>query len=190
MFKREVRAHYPKLRSEIPSDILKEKSLSLSNQLLKLPVWRLNYFHIFLSIPEKKEVDTSCIIPVLQGRDKHIIVPKVIGEGELAHYLLTDSTRLKKSKWNIPEPEEGIRIAETQIDVVFVPLLAFDRQGYRVGYGKGFYDRFLRKCREDVITIGLSFFPPLDEISDRETHDVPLDYCLTPEKIYEFSSAR
>lgn len=190
MLKREIRAHYPRLRSNIPPDILHKKSLSIANQLLHIPVWQNDFFHIFLTIPEKKEVDTSCIIPVLQGRDKHIVVPKVINDTELSHYLLTDNTPLKKNKWNIPEPVEGIAIDEQQLDVVFVPLLAFDESGYRVGYGKGYYDRFLAKCRTDIIKVGVSFFPPIKRISDREEHDVALDYCITPEAIYDFSSVR
>ncbi len=189
MLKRELRAKYTKLRAQIPSDILQKKSLKISNQLLQLPVWEFDYFHIFLTIPEKKEVDTSYIIPVLQGRDKHLVVPKVVDSVDLEHFLLTDSTPLKPNKWNIPEPTDGICIPENKIDAVFVPLLAYDSKGYRVGYGKGYYDRFLRKCRTDVVKIGLSFFPPVPEISDKEKHDVPLDYCLTPEAIYNFSSA-
>ncbi|MBT8320109.1 MAG: 5-formyltetrahydrofolate cyclo-ligase [Eudoraea sp.] len=188
MLKREIRALYPKLRKELPQDIIKQKSLSISNQLLQLPVWDAEYFHIFLPISDKKEVDTTFIIPVLQGRDKHVIIPKVAGEGELAHYLLSDNTRFKNNKWNIPEPENGIPINEEQIDVVLLPLLAFDREGYRVGYGKGFYDRFLEKCRDNVIKIGLSFFPPVEKITDREGYDVPMDYCLTPDEIYSFSA--
>ena len=190
MLKREIRAYYPRLRSDISPDILHKKSLTIANQLLHLPVWEKDFFHIFLTIPEKKEVDTSCIIPVLQGRDKHIAVPKVIDETALSHHLLTDNTPLKKNKWNIPEPEAGIPIDEQQLDVVFVPLLAFDEAGFRVGYGKGYYDRFLAKCRPDVIKIGLSLFPPIKRITDREAHDIALDYCITPEAIYDFSSGR
>ncbi len=190
MLKREIRARYPRLRADIPPDIRLKKSLSISNQLLHLPVWDKSFFHIFLTIPEKKEVDTSYIIPVLQGRDKNVVVPKVMNGEDLVHFLLTDNTPLKENKWNIPEPVEGIRIAEDQLDVVFVPLLAFDEAGFRVGYGKGYYDRFLGRCREDVIKVGLSFFPPVRIISDRETHDVALDYCITPEVIYDFSSGR
>ena len=188
MLKRELRAEYPRLREQIPASILQEQSLKISNQLLQLPVWELNYFHVFLTIPEKKEVDTSFIIPVLQGRDKQIVVPKVKDSINLQHFLLTNKTQLKPNKWKIPEPVDGIPIAENKLDVVFVPLLAFDSKGYRVGYGKGYYDRFLTKCRPDVIKIGLSVFPPVPEISDRGEHDVPLDYCLTPEAIYDFSS--
>ena len=105
----------------------------------------------------------------------------------MIHFLLTDSTRLKKSKWNIPEPVDGIEIAPNKLDVVFVPLLAFDGQGQRVGYGKGFYDRFLAQCRKDAIKIGLSLFEAEERISDFEESDIPLDFCVTPKKVYSFS---
>jgi 5-formyltetrahydrofolate cyclo-ligase len=72
------------------------------------------------------------------------------------------------------------------MDVVFVPLLAFDENGQRVGYGKGFYDRFLNECKEDVITVGLSFFEAENELIEANATDVPLRYCVTPERVYEF----
>ena len=72
-----------------------------------------------------------------------------------------------------------------KLDVIFVPLLAYDEKGNRIGYGKGFYDRFLANCKPDTLFVGLSFFPPEKNISVEET-DVPLHYCITPEKILSF----
>ena len=86
----------------------------------------------------------------------------------------------------IPEPVSGIAILPEILDVVFVPLLAYDEKGHRIGYGKGFYDRFLKKCRPDTIFVGLSFFGPEPQI-DFEATDVPLHYCVTPEGILDFS---
>ena len=107
--------------------------------------------------------------------------------GTLTHYLLTENTQLRKNTYGIPEPVEGLLVPENKLDVVFVPLLAFDKKGCRVGYGKGFYDRFLMKCRPDTIKIGLSIFDAVSEISDATQADVRLDYCVTPEEIYSFS---
>jgi 5-formyltetrahydrofolate cyclo-ligase len=104
----------------------------------------------------------------------------------MTHYLLTDSTTIKKNTWNIPEPINGIPIVTKQIDVVFVPLLAFDDSGHRVGYGKGFYDKFLANCKPEVIKIGLSFFKSIEKIVDVFENDIKLDYCVTPDKIYRF----
>ena len=70
--------------------------------------------------------------------------------------------------------------------MVLVPLLCFDESGHRVGYGKGFYDRFLTKCRPDTQKVGLSYFPPVKEITDADSFDIRLDLCLTPEKVWRF----
>lgn len=86
----------------------------------------------------------------------------------------------------MPEPLDGIEISPLKIDVVFIPLLAFDKKGNRIGYGKGFYDQFLSDCKADVIKIGLSFFEAEEAITDVYKDDVPLDYCVTPQQIYRF----
>src|SRR5690606_8946813 len=104
----------------------------------------------------------------------------------LVHYMLTDSTIIKPNKWHIPEPVDGLEVSPDKIDVVFMPLLVFDTFGNRIGYGKGYYDNFLKECRPDVIKIGLSFFDPEAKIGDLREGDVPMDYCVTPDKIYSF----
>ena len=81
---------------------------------------------------------------------------------------------------------DGIKIPTSKIEVVFVPLLAFDKKGNRVGYGKGFYDRFLSECNPETIKIGLSFFEPEELIEDVFENDVKLDYCVTPDEVYQF----
>ena len=177
---------FAELRNNLSSEILDQHSLAISNRCLQLPIWDVQVFHLFLSIPEKNEVDTTFLMTVLQGKDKDIVVPKVVGRGALQHYLLTDATTIRTSKWGIPEPVSGIQVAPGQIDVVFLPLLAFDREGYRVGYGGGFYDRFLSSCREDVLKVGLSLFEAVEKIVDRNALDIPMDYCVTPENTYSF----
>ena len=99
---------------------------------------------------------------------------------------LTDNTIIKKNQYNIPEPVDGIEISIDKIEVVFIPLLAFDKKGNRVGYGKGFYDRFLAKCKPKTIKIGLSFFEAETEISNVFESDISLDYCVTPKMVYIF----
>ena len=147
MLKHELRKKYKVLRADLSSSKISDYSIILANHVLRIPIWDFFYFHTFLSIQENKEVDTLPLITMLQGKDKHVVVPKVIGDNSMENFLLTDSTVLRKNKWNIPEPEDGIPIPEEKIDVVFIPLLAFDLQGNRVGYGKGFYDTFLSKCK-------------------------------------------
>lgn len=187
MLKRELRKKYVNLRADISISEASDLSLNLANQLLQITLWDFFYYHIFLSIEEKNEVDTLPLITLLQGKDKNVVVPKVAGSNILKNYLLTDNTLLKESAWGVPEPVDGIEVSEDKIDVVFVPLLAFDLMGNRVGYGKGFYDSFLSKCRKETLKIGLSFFEAEKEtIMDANEYDVKLDYCVTPNKIYTF----
>lgn len=186
MFKKDLRLKYQQFRKNISNQQLGDFSLAIANQLLTIPIWEYSYYHLFLSISEKKEVDTSMVLSILQGKDKNVVLPKTVDDQNLINYLLTDNTVLKKNRWNIPEPVDGIEVPPKKLDVIFMPLLAFDLKGNRVGYGKGFYDTLLKACRPNVVKIGLSFFRAENLISDVEGHDVPLDYCVTPDRIYSF----
>lgn len=189
MLKKQLRSNYRKKRELLSQNEISHNSIAIANQLLELPIWSFNYYHIFLSIKENKEVDTNAILSILLGKDKNIVVPKVDSDSSMKSFLLTDSTVLRKNSLNIPEPIDGIEVAPNKIDVVFIPLLAFDKKGNRVGYGKGFYDSFLKRCRPDIIRIGLSFFEPEDKISDINQNDIPMDYCVTPSKVYSFTAS-
>lgn len=189
MNKNKIRLQYKKLREEISPEQTEEWSLNIANNLLQLPIWNFSYYHLFLSISEKKEVDTEAVLHILQGKDKNVVLSKSdFKSGTLKNYLLTDSTVIKKNSWGIPEPVAGIEVAPHNIEVVFVPLMAFDEKGNRIGYGKGFYDRFLSQCTGKVIKVGLSFFQAENELIEVNSQDVPLDYCVTPEKIYNFKN--
>ena len=185
--KKELRLHYKNLRKEFSLDDLEEKSLAVANNLIQLPIWDKTYYHVFLPIEEQKEVNTEYVLHLLSGKDKEIVVSKSDFETRgMTHFLLTDNTKIKKNKYNIPEPVNGLPVPSATIDVVFVPLLAFDLSGNRVGYGKGFYDKFLAECKPETIKIGLSFFEAVSQIDDIFELDVKLDYCVTPEKVYRF----
>ena len=185
--KSELRKKYKILRDDLSTHQVDNLSLSIANQLLKLDIWHFTFFHIFLSIEEKKEINTDYILNILSGKDKNIVLSKSsFSTGLMTHFLLTDNTIIKKNSYNIPEPMDGIEITPKKLEVVFVPLLAFDNQGNRVGYGKGFYDRFLSECKEDTLKIGLSFFEAETELIDNSKNDVRLDYCITPKRVYSF----
>jgi 5-formyltetrahydrofolate cyclo-ligase len=187
MLKKELRQKYKALRGHLSEEDLEEMSLAIANNALTLPIWDKNYFHIFLPITEHKEVNTEFILHLLSGKDKEIIISKSNFETrEMTHFLLTDNTKIKKNQYNIPEPVDGIEVPTHKIEVVFVPLLAFDKSGHRAGYGKGFYDKFLSECEPDTIKIGLSFFEVENLIEDVFESDVKLDYCVTSNEVYRF----
>jgi 5-formyltetrahydrofolate cyclo-ligase len=187
MLKKELRQKYKAIRKQLSENELEEMSLAIANKVLKLPIWEKNYFHIFLPITEHQEVNTEFILHLLSGKDKEIIISKSdFKTRKMTHFLLTDNTKIKKNEYNIPEPIDGIEVPSHKIEVVFVPLLAFDKKGHRVGYGKGFYDKFLSECKPNVIKIGLSFFDPEELITDVFEGDIQLDYCVTPNEVYSF----
>ena len=187
MTKKELRTAYKKLRQQLAENDVEEQSLAIANKLLELPIWEYTYFHIFLPIAEQNEINTEFILHLLSGKDKEILVSKSNFESRnMTHFLLTDNTKIRKNDYGIPEPVNGIEVPSKMIDVVFVPLLAFDVFGNRVGYGKGFYDKFLSECKPETIKIGLSFFPAVDAVHDVFESDVKLDYCVTPDEVYAF----
>ncbi len=187
MTKSEARQKFKVLRNQLTTSAIDDASIAIANQLLPLQIWHYDYYHIYLSIKSQNEINTDYILNILSGKDKHIVVSKTDFENyEMTHFLLTDNTRLVKNSYGIPEPIDGISIAPTVLQVVFVPLLTFDNSGHRVGYGKGFYDTFLKSCSPNCIKIGLSLFDPIDAITNVQEHDVSLDYCVTPQRIYEF----
>lgn len=189
MQKSDLRTLYKKKREALTEQQIEQYSIEIANQALKVEgLWDYSNYHIFLSIDRQKEVNTEFLLSVLQGKDKNVLLSKSdFKQATLTHYLLTDSTVIKVNNYGIPEPQQGIQIPASQVEVVFIPLLAYDRNGNRIGYGKGFYDRFLAQCKADVLKIGLSFYPAVDQIiSDVNTDDVPLDYCITPDGVVKF----
>lgn len=144
--------------------------------------------HIFLSMERTREPDTWQIIDRIRREFSGIrlVVPRINGD-QLEHLYFEGLHQLKQSDFGILEPGQGIPANVSKLDFVLVPLAAFDVKGNRVGYGKGYYDRFLKGCRPDCIKAGLSFFDPVEELTDIEEHDVPLNLCFTPTKVYTFS---
>lgn len=149
----------------------------------------LRNVHTFIRIPKLNEIDTSAIYFRI-WRDwpsaKTLAPRMAVRSGELESVEFDDSTQMIVNDWGISEPV-GEAIADPKsIDVVLLPLLCFDEFGNRVGYGKGFYDRFLARCRPNCMKVGLSLFPPAALIDGINENDVPLDICVTPERSYRF----
>lgn len=189
MKKVELRKAYRNLRNELCSDEIGGVSEEVLLNLKKLNIWDGKHnFHVFLSIKGKKEIDTSLLITHLWGRGKTVIVSRSNFENNtLTNFIYHINSKIEENSYGIPEPVDAENFDDKEIDIVFVPLMAFDKRGYRVGYGGGFYDNFLANCKKDVIKVGLSFFEPQeDDISDIHENDIKMDYCVTPTNIYEF----
>lgn len=173
-------------RNALTEHQLVELNESLLAQFKTLDFSNIKSIHIFLPIAKQKEPNTFLIIDWLQLNfpELKIIVPKADFQSSLmCHYIFNSKLDLVNNHYHIPEPQTAERFTGIP-DMVIVPLLAFDEKGYRVGYGKGFYDRFL----EHIATqkIGLSFFDAVAEINDVHLNDIRLDKCITPNQIYNF----
>lgn len=189
MLKSELRKKYKDARAAIAEkDFLRGNDLLLINfQKIELPV--LNVVHTYISSERHIEIETTPIIRFLEFRNPglRVCVPKVSKNGvSMASVIVDDETLYELSTFGISQPIAGEKISPSLIDLVLVPLLAFDKSGYRVGFGKGFYDKFLHDCRSDVIKVGLTFFEAEERIDDIREHDIPLDFCVTPKKVYSF----
>src|SRR5690554_8183764 len=137
MTKAELRKTYKLKRQELSSEAIEDLSLQIANRLLTIDIWEYSFYHLFLSIVEHKEINTDYILNILSGKDKNIVVSKSdFSTGKMDHFLLTDNTIIKKNTYNIPEPIDGIEIPSQKIEVVFVPLLAFDERSEERRVGK------------------------------------------------------
>lgn len=158
-----------------------------SNFFSSLDLNEVKTVHVFLPILKKKEPNTWLIIDRLQADYPHIkiSIPKMADDHRLINYYFESKDQVRENHWHIPEPAFGELTSTKDIDLIIVPLLVFDKTGHRLGYGKGFYDRFLASCRAGSQKVGLSFFEPTDTIESEAT-DIPLTGVITPERAYYF----
>lgn len=195
MNKKEIRVTYRQ----------KRRALSLSEQRLKSEGIRDRFFsainlltylhqpapnvHTYLTIRRQQEADTWPIIHQLWRDFPQVRTWSSVAESgtsSLRHFELTPDTYLTEDNWGIPVPSGAVRYVPVQPDLVIVPLLALDQRGHRVGYGGGYYDRFLAETGPDCLKIGVSYFEPLIEIEDIDKTDIHLNGCITPERVWLF----
>jgi 5-formyltetrahydrofolate cyclo-ligase len=189
MTKAALRDIYKAKRAALTEAEIERMDDLLLIQFQRLVLPPLQYVHTYLAITGKQEIDTHYLLQYLKFRNPGmvLVIPKMdAASGELVHCYYDEHTELVQNKWGIYEPLNVLPVDIELIDLVFVPLLAVDTEGHRVGYGKGFYDRFLPKLRTDALTVGLSYFDPVNKIEDTGQFDIPLQVCITPQDLYEF----
>ena len=183
-----IRKEYAKKRQELSTVQFKEASSKLIQNTIELI--KKNHpdcIHCFLPIESKDEINTALIIQYCWENNIKVVVPvSNFDDGTLKTAEFKPHTKTKLTKHNIPEPIDPVWTKSDAIDLVITPLLAFDLKGYRVGYGKGFYDRFFASLPRDTKKAGISLFEGCENIEDVNEYDIPLTYCVTPNKIYTF----
>jgi len=190
MTKAELRQLYLQKRRALPMAEIAEASRKIAERFFsEIDLDKVKSVSTFIRIAKFSEIDTSNIYYRL-WRDQAWIrtyAPRSdIGTGGIESVALFPDTQFSENRWGVREPLDGETTKAGDLDMVIVPLLCVDSAGHRVGYGKGFYDRFLKDCRPDCTKVGLNYFPPFERIFDIREHDIALDVCVTPEKTYWF----
>lgn len=151
----------------------------LKNHLLSEQMWK-NAHTIGITISQKEEWNTREIIRRAWEQGKEVCIPKCDPkERHMQFYQFTSFNQLETVYYNLlePIPEETTKIAKDQIDLLVVPGLVFDNRGYRIGFGGGFYDRFLKKFPN--ITVSLLTSQQLVEKIPQESFDIPVQHLIT-----------
>ena len=189
MTKKELRVKYKAKRIALSSKDRDKLDDLLLIQFQKLSFENVSTLLSYMPMPHTAEPDTHLFTRYLE----HLIpglqtaFPKTnFTDHSMQAIAVDEDAEFAMNEFQITEPAGDNIILPTEIDLVFVPMLICDKRGYRVGYGKGFYDRYLAQCHEDIITVGFSYFEPEEQIDDLNEHDVPLHYCITPDFVYEF----
>jgi 5-formyltetrahydrofolate cyclo-ligase len=187
--KQQLRKQYFAKRQQLTMPEYEALNQQLLQQFQQLDFSNIHCIHLFLPIRERKEPDTYLMIDWLKATHPHIkiVYPKTDFKTlSMQSFAADDALKVKTNGYGIPEPIAGNMVDVKEIDMVLIPLLAFDKQGYRVGYGKGFYDRFLTQCKPGTQFTGLSFFEPVDMIEDIDEYDVRMHTCIMPTEKWQW----
>ena len=181
MKKQELRALYKQKRKDLTEIQIKGLQENIYQQIYNLDLSTVKNVHLFLSMPKFKEIDIAPLITYFRNKNKRIVVSKCnFKDNTLSHFYLEEDTVLSLNKFGVLEPVAAELVEENKLDLIFIPMLISDDKKFRVGYGKGFYDRFLLNCRKDAKFIGLNFFPPITAIEDKNEFDIPLHQVIYP----------
>ena len=187
MDKISLRNKYKEKRMQLPPGELERLSENIIDQTLANFQLSEKMVSLFLPIERQREINTYLLLERAMNIGAQVALPKTNFETmEMRHLLYERNDQLEVNEKGIPEPKKGKPIAADRMDYVFVPLLTIDKQGHRVGYGKGFYDRFLRKCSPACQFIGLHYFDLEDKIDDVLPTDIRLNAVVTPNGVIRF----
>ena len=172
-------------RSKLSSDEISSASTLILNQIINGKLIKGKLVMIYISSQNHQELPTDGLFLLSEHYD--VCVPKAVNKnGSMEAIMWSKDMPTRINEWGIKEPLSDIYIEPEKIDTVIVPLICFDKLGHRIGFGKGYYDRCLERCSKEVKTIGLSYFEPVDKITNIEITDIALDIVITPKNTYRF----
>jgi 5-formyltetrahydrofolate cyclo-ligase len=171
---------------------LTQKECAYLDDLLLIQFQKFNWSSIhcigsFYPIEAMNEPNTLLLTRYLKLMFPTLVIayPK-IDEKNGVFTFFEETENFIHHKWGIKEPMPIHQIDASRLDLILVPLLGFDENGNRVGFGKGYYDKFFYNTKYTNFKMGISYFDPITKILDTDQFDVPLTHCITPWKCYEF----
>ncbi len=182
MDKEKIRAYMKAQRKQLSKEEIEEKSAKITLALFSCDALK-NVNTIMVYLPSFNEVRTDKMTEKFFEEGKKVVAPVTDEENiSLTPYLFTDTKELIKGAYGIKEPKKDFGVEKSEIDAVIVPGIAFDKNGNRMGFGKGYYDRFLEGFGGKKIGICYDF-QIIDAIPTNE-HDIAMDYIISEENIY------
>lgn len=175
MNKKELRNQIKAAKKAMTEDQIDQLSADLCQQFLNTDEYR-KAKTVYGYLPYNQEVRTWALLEQAVKDGKTVAVPKVYGD-EMRFIILSDLSDVAAGYAGIPEPISDGPVADDPDALVLMPGLAFDREGHRIGYGGGFYDRFL-ECEPNHPTVALCYHFQLLDHLDTEEHDIPVDRVL------------
>jgi 5-formyltetrahydrofolate cyclo-ligase len=186
MNKKDLREKIITKRNSLSQEQIKKLSDKIFNQLYSSPIYN-EAATIMSYVSIEKEIFTHNFIKEAMEDGKKILIPvtRPAKKEIILSHLIDFNKDLEMGHWGLLEPKkETLRLQSSEIlDLILVPGLAFTENGHRLGYGGGYYDRFLSSLTKPVTTISLAFKFQIIETLPIESFDVPVDYILTEEKL-------
>lgn len=185
--KKELRADFLKKRLNLSWQDVQTKSHQINRKLFEHSVYA-SAQTILIYLPIKKEPNSLSIVKNAWKEEKQVLVPVTIpAEKTLLLSRLDSLKELTEGCYGIPEPKQkSIHPVEPRcVDLCILPGLAFDRKGYRLGYGGGYFDRFLPKLRPDCVKIALAYDFQIIDSLEHLSHDIPMDIIITESTVYQ-----
>ncbi|WP_258102799.1 5-formyltetrahydrofolate cyclo-ligase [Marinoscillum sp. MHG1-6] len=174
-------------RRLLSTQVWEERCLQVEAHLIRFVQEKgIHSCHIFLPIKRNNEFDSWDLVRKLdQSGVKVMISVSDFSNHTMGHYYYSSRVNFESNAFDIPEPVDALPADISTVEMVLIPLLAADKKGHRIGYGKGFYDRLLSDMPKNVLKMGVNLAPLFDAFSFAEAHDVRLDFCVTPQEIYQ-----
>lgn len=168
------------LRKQIPAELHREYSQAIAQKVLKLAE-KTGAETVFAYLSFAGEVETTFLIQELLNRGIKVAVPRCHRDTHTMDAIPIESMGdLRKGAYGILEPQTGLSLLPEEIDMILVPALAFDKKGYRLGWGAGYYDRYLNGYQG--VTAGLCFSVCQTEELPRDSHDLPVTLVLNEQR--------